>query len=549
MHSKKSFYRILCGLFTFLLAAHVLSILILGGVPPVSVDALIYHLEIPRLYLEHGAVYEIPSIPFSYYPMNLGLLYMIPLFFGNDIIPKYIHFFFALATAFLIGRYLKNKLNGVYGLAGALFFLTVPLIVKLSTVVYADLGLICFATAALLQILKWTENRFQFKYLVVSAICAGLAAGTKYTGLIVVLSLGVLVVCLYLKDNPERRFPGFRAVGFGLAFYFIALLVFSPWMIRNTVWTGNPVYPTYDRIFNPENRSDEIPLVSGTLFESRREMFNESLPQILLLPVRVFFEGRDGNPKRFDGVLSPFLFLLPFLVLLKSGGRSVFQRDKAVFLYFTLFIFGYFLIATNMTQIRLIGPVIPSLVILSVFGVHEVAAMIGSYPNGVKKRVGVAVISVVIALACFFHGLYVIRRFQSIRPASYILGDVGRDEYIERHRPEHPAMQYINRNLPEHSKILGVLIGYRGYYCDRTMVFLEQEPLFYAVINAKSPRMLLEFFQKDGAGHFIIWFRYFDRWCKDNFRPSELLNIDGFFAEHTELLFSKNGYRVYRLVD
>jgi len=77
-----------------LLAVIVISILILAYVPPVSRDALIHHLALPKLYLEHGGIYEIPSAQFSYYPMNLDLLYMIPLYFGNDIIPKYIHFVF-----------------------------------------------------------------------------------------------------------------------------------------------------------------------------------------------------------------------------------------------------------------------------------------------------------------------------------------------------------------------------------------------------------------------------------------------------------------------
>jgi hypothetical protein len=74
-----------------LLAVLIVSIVILSCVPPVSKDALVHHLAIPKLYLKHGGIYEIPFMPFSYYPMNLELLYMIPLFFGNDIVPKFIH--------------------------------------------------------------------------------------------------------------------------------------------------------------------------------------------------------------------------------------------------------------------------------------------------------------------------------------------------------------------------------------------------------------------------------------------------------------------------
>ena len=122
----------------------ILLVSILASVPPVSRDALTHHLYIPKLYLKHGGVYEIPGLEFSYYPMNLDLLYLIPLYFKNDIAPKFIHFSFALATAVLIYRFLIRRINRSYALLGALFFLSIPVIVRLSSTVYVDLGLIFF---------------------------------------------------------------------------------------------------------------------------------------------------------------------------------------------------------------------------------------------------------------------------------------------------------------------------------------------------------------------------------------------------------------------
>ena len=94
----------------------VLSIIILSSVPPVSRDALTHHLAVPKLYLNHGGIYEIPTLAFSYYPMNLDLLYSIPLYFGNDIVPKFIHFVFALLTGWLLYSYLGKNLgkSGVF---------------------------------------------------------------------------------------------------------------------------------------------------------------------------------------------------------------------------------------------------------------------------------------------------------------------------------------------------------------------------------------------------------------------------------------------------
>ena len=93
------------------LTALIAVICLMNAVPPVSRDALTHHLVVPKIWIQQGGMVELPSIPFSYYPMNLDLLYVIPLYFGNDNIPKYIHFLFALGTAWLIFVYLKNRMG------------------------------------------------------------------------------------------------------------------------------------------------------------------------------------------------------------------------------------------------------------------------------------------------------------------------------------------------------------------------------------------------------------------------------------------------------
>jgi len=241
-----------------LILALILSVIILSYVPPVNRDELNHHLAIPKLYLRHGNIYEIPDRVFSYYPMNLDLLYILPLYFGNDIIPKFIHFSFGLLTAWLIFGYLKRRLNSIYGLFGVFFFLSVPVILKLSITVYVDLGLIFFSTASIIYLIKWTENNFKLSYLIISAIFCGLAIGTKYNGLIVLFILTLFVPFIYSRSiyfQTGRRTllkNEIRAIEYGIIFMLFALAIFSPWMIRNYIWTHNPVFPLYNNLFNPE---------------------------------------------------------------------------------------------------------------------------------------------------------------------------------------------------------------------------------------------------------------------------------------------------------
>lgn len=300
----------------------ILIISLLSLVPPVSKDALVHHLAVPKLYLNNGGIYEIPFMEFSYYPMNLDLLYMVPLYLGNDIIPKFIHFTFALLTAWLIFVYLNRKINKIFALLGAILFLSIPVIVKLSTTVYVDLGEIFFSFASLLLILEWVKNRFKVKYLLYSGILCGLALGTKYNGLVTLLVLTLIVSFIYSRVNRNKKNLLIKSAVNCILFIFISLLVFSPWMIRNYNWKGNPIYPLYNNIFNPpdesilvegEDRPEENEIKQNRGFFTYRSLiYGESGVEIALLPLRIFFQGKDGDPQYFDGKLNPLLLIFSF---------------------------------------------------------------------------------------------------------------------------------------------------------------------------------------------------------------------------------------------
>ena len=130
------------------------------------------------------------------------------------------------------------------------FFLSLPVIIKLSITVYVDLGLYYFSTASLIYLFKWIEEDFKIKYLIFSAIWCGLALGTKYNGLIILFLLTLFVPFIYLRSIHSRMLNKNRAMGYGAVFMIVSLMVFSPWMIKNYIWTNNPIYPLYDSLFN-----------------------------------------------------------------------------------------------------------------------------------------------------------------------------------------------------------------------------------------------------------------------------------------------------------
>lgn len=534
-----------------LLLAVIIAISIMASVPPVSRDALTHHLAIPKLYLEYGGMYEIPRFWFSYFPMNVTLLYAIPLYFGNDILPKFIHFAFALGTAALIYKYLSRRLNTHYALLGALFFLSIPVVVRLSTTAYVDLGLIFFLFASLLYLFDWIESDFRIRYLLIGAALCGLALGTKYNGLVGLFLLGLFVPFVYLRYKAAERFSSSKAIGYAIVFVGVSLIVFSPWMIRNTIWTGNPVYPLYNSIFNPapekaENTGDAGERASGmNHFEIRRDIYGESTLEIALIPVRVFFQGRDDNPKYFDGRLNPFLLLLPILAL--AGIRrdqSQVKIEKMMMLFFSVL---FLLIACAQTSIRIryFSPIIPPLVILSMYGLFFIRSKCKeiSYISGSIKKIGIyGIVFVMLVL----NGMYMISLFNDIKPIQYIAGNVARDEYIQYFRPEYAPMQHANAHLAEENKILGVYVGHRGYYSDIDIDFsIKMLPKFAAA--AETPGDIAGKLHEKGFSHILINYELFNMYA-DDYTNHEKRMLASFFEKFAVTEYSADGHGLIRIL-
>ncbi len=563
---KKHSYTWLLLLFLVLVAT---SILILASVPPVSRDALTHHLFVPRLYLEHGGIYEIPTIPFSYYPMNLDLLYMIPLYFGNDIFPKYIHFFFALLTALLIYTYLRERISIQYGLLGALFFLSIPIIIKLSITVYVDLGLMFFSTASLLLLLRWLRDKYKLGFLLSAGICCGLAAGTKYNGLVTLFVLSLFTPVLYIRSRQGARGSSSKAIGYAFLFITASLLAYSPWMIRNYNWTGNPIYPLHNTFFQqitPDNKGagtasqrksehkqsllqkmKNLSNSGGNVFANRKILYHETWWQTLLLPVRFFFQGQDDNPRYFDGKLNPFLFLLPFFAILKKSDH---RRDleKYALLSFAI-LFFFFTFFQEAMRIRYIVTIVPSLVILSIMGLHNITTGVQKlFPKRGSLKTLLPGLIILPMLA--YNGRYIIEQFRIVQPLSYLSGKIGRDQYITKFRPEYPVIQYANHRLTTTTKVLCLFLGNRGYYMHFQPIF--QRPgrnIFFEnafkkraandIRNELIHREIKYILMRDDLA--INWYQHLE---KDKQQA-----VSNFFSHFTKRLFSHGGYSFYTCQD
>ncbi|HOC58723.1 MAG TPA: glycosyltransferase family 39 protein [Smithellaceae bacterium] len=432
--------------------------------PPIARDALIHHLAIPKLWLIHGGFYETPWAEYSYYPMNLSLLYLIPLYFGNDIIPNFIHLAFGIGTGALLYDYLNKRCGQLAGLLGALLFISLPIILRTATTAYVDVGLVFFVTLSSLAFLYWRDAKYKNNgWLLISAAAMGLALGTKYSALPAWFFLTLAVVFIYSRDTGRQG----KALQYGLLSFLVSLAVFSPWMMKNALLTGNPLFPLYKSVFGAGGASSLSfsSVVSSDVgwgvFRIRQILYGDSFWETLLIPLRFFLQGQDNTPRYFDGVLNPVLpFLVPFAFM---NGKL--KMEKLFFLTFAVF---FILLAffTDKHRIRYILPAVPLVIILTVVGLNNVFNWIMNQKR-TWRSLGLTVFVFVLAGMVGFNAVYAKNYFMQIAPVDYVVNKESRDQFISRHVANYPAVQFINRHTPENSKILLILLAGRGYYLDR----------------------------------------------------------------------------------
>lgn len=543
----------------------VICVVILASVPPTSRDALTHHLFVPKLYIEHGGIYEIPSIPFSYYPMNLDLLYIIPLYFGSDIIPKYIHFFFALFTTWLIFNYLRTRLNQIYALLGSLFFLTIPIIVKLSITVYVDLGLMFFTTASLLFLFRWLNSDYKLHYLLFSGFCCGLAAGVKYNGLINIFLLTLFIPILFIRSQKKLIGLNSRGISYSLLFLLATLVTFSPWLVRNYLWTANPIYPLHDSIFHhtlsqittkeATVQAESVKIVEqlttrgSGVFASRKILYHETWWQSLLLPVRFFFEGQDDNPRYFDGRLNPFLLILPFFAFLKKSPTRSLQLEKYTLLYFSFFFFFFTFFQESM-RIRYVVCIVPPLVLLSIFGLQNIYYNIARTHSYFIKRAAISLCLVAVTSMFAYNVDYIVQQFHIIQPFSYIHGSSSREQYITRFRPEYQVIQYANNLLTHDSTVLCLFLGNRGYYMNFKPIFDRpfKKGIFADILASQSPNYFIKKWLLDQNINYILVRDDLTQKAYQQLNESNQMIISSFFQNNTEKLVSAGGHSFFHIL-
>ena len=506
---------------------------VLGLLPPTSRDELTHHLEIPRLYASAGRIIEVPMAPYAYYPMLVDMLYTPWVYWRLDFVPKLIHGLFGFLTGLLLYAYCGGRMNAVYGLLAFFFYVSTPVVARLSHWGYIDLGITFYTTASLFCLLRWREERYALRWIGLAALSLGFALATKPNGLVAGLLISLLFLLVLAKPPRKSLTEMGREL---LLFGGLSLLPFLPWLVKNGLQTGNPFYPLLGGFFSSRTGAamDGVQFAGLGIFEKRALFYGEDFWQLLGLPLRVFFSGQDDDPRLFDGVLTPILILL-----LPWAFKGKWLEDKKIIASFAFLFFLYALFLVDM-RIRYILSIVPPLVVLAVYGVFNIYLRIR---QPIYLIAGLLFFSV-------WHGAYVWHYFSAAAPLGYLTGHESRDAYLTRRLPEYTSFQFINRSTAPTARIYLLSVGRRAYYCERDYFHDGGDLPGYllgAIRAAETADQIAQALKSKAITHLMGREDLLTSFLSNNLTPNQTSLWNEFAMSRLRLLFRDGRHAVYQV--
>jgi hypothetical protein len=510
---------------TFVLV--IVAIVLVRGLAPVTdYDGLAYHLVVPRDYLEAAKIYAIPGEAHANFPLIVDLLFIPGIALGLENTARLIHLGFGLLLG--LGVYsLAHHLLGQRSAWLALFvFATTPVVGTVAGYAHTDLGWALFEFLAVYTFLVWLQNRDQ-RWLVLVGLMAGLGMGSKYLGL---PALGVLGLVLLIEGLLLSRRPWRAVFSNGLVLGLVALVVASPWYLKNWIWLGNPFYPLW---FG--GREWDAYLAAklefmGTNYGPRRGPL-----AILLLPLDIFIYsfGYFGPiPLAFP---PPPSLLLPLYAFVK--------RHRAVSLLLLIAILRFATWVLSARNTRYLLDIYPLLSVASAYLLTELAR------RKLLRSLGQVLVLILMVANLTWQALLLIQE----DPIPVLLGRESPEAYLLDHNhPPYRAIHFINQ-LPPGSKVLFVGNGQSYYVIQDKIADVNHSNWGHLIhLYGEEPRQLREALAAQGITH-IFFTRYDFLWqmnFDDGHLGPELALFDRFSAQCAELTYDEQERgQVYTLLD
>lgn len=407
--------------------------------PPWDYDGLMYHLLGPQQFLDAGGITVNLANWYVNGPFSIEMLFTLGLSIGDDVLPKLIHFSFWILLGLCTYSWGKRWFSDNIGEGSAAIYLGIPALPIWASFAYIDLAWSAFEFLAIACLIAWWKEEHNL-WLILSGTFAGMAMGAKYLGLMGTVILGIFF--LFILVSRKRNF-GLRSL---LMLAAPAVIIASPWYLKNLLWLNNPVYPL---IFGGPGWD-----------QSRLELYNaylgsfgmgKSLIDLILLPWNVYARHSNFGAVMNRNDIPNILFILGF-------AAPILRKNKLLKLLGVLCLvrIGAWFIGSQ--QLRFLVPIYPVLAILSASVIEDLSKKLSWRRS---FQLFLPLLAVALVFIPIFYQVQIMRQYHSV---AVLLTNETRGEFLMRAVGDYGSSVFIRDDLPESARVLMLGNG-RGYYC------------------------------------------------------------------------------------
>jgi hypothetical protein len=452
-------------------------------------DGLSYHLAVPKIYLAHHAIHFIPFTSHSNFPFLTEMLYTVGLAFGSTGVAKLFHFAMYIGTGLGILSLGRRHLTPLAGKAGALIFLSAPVVFSEAGLAYADITMGFYILLATYAILNWEETRSR-RWLTASAILCGFALGTK-----VLVAIPIVILCAWVLIVESRECGWRRGMQLSFLLGLGAIVVGSPWYIKSWIYTGNPVYPFMYNVFGGKLWTAQ--LAADYNREQTSFGMGKGLFQLFMLPWNLvangirFFNLPDAKHPNFFAMVGPsFVGLIPVAFLAGRLNKALIRISIMAVIFFVACFF-------LMQHSRYLIAVLPLFSLMAGVGV-EAANRKFSF----GKYVANGFVAFTVLLTIFF-GFIIMGSVSGT-----LTGVTTAEEYLSDSLDVYDAESFINSELPQNARVV-LFDETRGFYLNREYIW--GNPQHHAMIpwsTFHNGAEMVDWFAKNGYTHFLVNWKF-----------------------------------------
>jgi len=304
-----------------------------------------------------------------------------------------------------------------------LFTYTIPLTQKFTGSYYIELYGLVFSALSLLYLISYLNNTRPWRSLMAMTLSLAALSVSGYRGLLL-----SFIYCLFaIISSWSIRIPLRRFIFSLFGTPALIILVAFPWLFRNFLWKGNPIYPIARDVIGTTGLDIHYRVFEITPLLDWVASSGLNFYQILMIPLDLILPMSAAN-FQYYGKLSPLFIFLIFSFSWKNKGWN-FPAFGSALLYFIC------ILLVHPPNLILLSLGLPQAIYLSCLGIGGVSTFF--------KRYNLLFINSLLAFHIVFSLYYVLESINQSRPFSY-LADRNLSNYLRPVFPEFPLIDLVN---------------------------------------------------------------------------------------------------------